>query len=99
MMARRMHFPHRSDLLLAVPAVALAAVAAWFRAWGLLALVVAGGAGLVWYRLQVARSAASEKFFGELGEETRLTGLQGSPSEMPADRSPAKAPAQARDDR
>ena len=44
-------------------------------------------AGYAWYRLQVARNAAAEKFFDAMGEETRLTGLQGgSPSEMPADR-------------
>jgi hypothetical protein len=30
------------------------------------------------------------EFFGDAGEETRMTGFQGgSPSEMPVDRSPA----------
>ncbi len=62
-----------------------AAVAAWYRSWGLTALVLVGGAGYAWYRAQVDRAAETEKFFGDPGEETRLTGFQagGSPSEMP----------------
>lgn len=87
-----MNLPRFSTLLPIVACVLLAAGAAWFRAWGLLALVVVGGAGFAWYRLQVARSAATEKFFGDFGEETRLTGFQGAPSEMPVDRQPPAPP-------
>ncbi|MGV3570693.1 MAG: hypothetical protein ACO1PB_08840 [Ramlibacter sp.] len=87
-----MKLPRTSTLLLLACGAALAAIAAWFRAWGLLTLVVVGGAGLAWYRLQVARSAATEKFFGDMGEDTRLTGFQGAPSEMPVDRQPPAPP-------
>jgi hypothetical protein len=83
-------------VMLIVAAALLAGAAAWFRAWGLLALVLVGGAGYAWYHLQLARSAASEKFFGDMGEETRLTAFQGSPSEMPAAApAPSAAPAPA----
>lgn len=84
-----------STFLLIAAGAALAGIAAWYRAWGLVALVLVGGAGLAWYRVQVARSADTEKFFGDMGEETRLTALQGeSPSEMPVDRPvPAATPA------
>jgi hypothetical protein len=52
--------------------------------------VLVGAVGIVWYRVQVARSEEAEDFFGGAGEETRLTGFQGgSPSEMPVDRSAA----------
>lgn len=71
-------------LICAIVAVVTMAFAVWLRAWGLLALVAVGTVGFTWYRIQVARSAAAEKFFGDGGEETRLTGFQGgSPSEMP----------------
>lgn len=79
----------RSTLLIAAACAIVAAVALYLRAWGLLALAVVGGVGFAWYRIQVARSAAAEKFFGDVGEETRLTAFQGgSPSEMPVDRQP-----------
>jgi hypothetical protein len=79
---------HRSGPLLAAAIVAVtgALLALWFHSWGALALIVVATVGVAWYRVQVARSAAAEKFFGEPGEETRLTGFQGgSPSEMPVD--------------
>ena len=81
-------------LLAAAVAVLLLLVAAWFRSWGALALLAVSAAGWGWYRTQVARSAGAEKFFGDAGEETRLTGFQGgSPSEMPVDRpGPAARP-------
>lgn len=76
-------------LLVAIAAAVLLFVAWWYRSWGALALLVVGGGGLAWYRIQVARTAAAEKFFGDMGEETRLTNFQGgSPSEMPVDRQP-----------
>ena len=80
-MARHVHLA-----LVALVATLLLLVAWWFQSWGALALLFVGGVGWGWYRVQVARSAAAEKFFGELGEETRLTGFQGgSPSEMHLD--------------
>ncbi|NML43913.1 hypothetical protein HHL11_09145 [Ramlibacter sp. G-1-2-2] len=63
----------------------------WLHAWGGVALVAVAGLGIAWYRMQVARSAEAEKFFGDPGEETRLTGFQaGTPSEM--DRGPGEPP-------
>lgn len=72
-------------LIAAVVLLAFIAGALWLHAWGALALVLVGAAGIGWYRIQVARGAAeAEQFFGDAGEETRLTGLGGaSPSEMP----------------
>lgn len=60
----------------------------YLHSWGGVALIVLGGAGFAWYRSQVVRSEQSEDFFGDLGEETRLTSFQGgSASELPpADR-------------
>ena len=79
--------PRTSTLALVALGAVLAGIAGWARSWGLLALVLVGGAGYAWYRVQVARSADTEKFFGDMGEETRLTGFQAGPaSEMPADR-------------
>ena len=78
-----------SLVLFGVVLVALLLGAIWFRSWGGLALVVVSAAAVFWYRLQVARSAGTEEFFGDGGEETRMTGFQGgSPSEMPVDRGP-----------
>ena len=80
-----------SLILFGIIVVALILGAIWFHSWGGLALVIVGAVGIVWYRMQVARSAGAEDFFGGAGEETRLTGFQGgSPSEMPVDR-PATA--------
>lgn len=78
-------------------ALGLLALSAWLHSWGGVALVVLGTAGLTWYRIQVARGEAGEQFFGDFGEETRLTGMQaGSASEMPLDRTipdrPARTP-------
>jgi hypothetical protein len=67
----------------AVAAVAVGAALYW-QSWGLAAFIAVSAAGYAWYRIQVERSAAAEEFFGDVGEETRLTGFQGgSPSEMP----------------
>jgi hypothetical protein len=74
-------------LLLAFAYAGLVFLAGWQRSWGALALLVVGGVGWVWYRMQVARTEAAERFFADVGEDTRLTALQGaSPSEMPVDR-------------
>lgn len=71
-------------LLAAVVAALLLALSWYLRSWGGLALVTVGAAGFAWYRIQVARSEAAERFFGDAGEDTRLTSFQGgSPSEMP----------------
>jgi hypothetical protein len=79
-----------SLLLFGALLVALLLGAIWFHSWGGLALVVVGAVGILWYRLQVARNAGTEDFFGDAGEETRLTAFQGgSPSEMPVERGPA----------
>jgi hypothetical protein len=62
----------------------------YLHSWGGLVLVTVAAAGFAWYRVQVARGEAAKQFFGDMGEETRLTGFQGgSPSEMPADRHPS----------
>lgn len=62
----------------------------YLRSWGGVALLVVIGGGYAWYRMQVARSEAAEQFFGDAGEDTRLTSFQGgSPSEMPVDRAGA----------
>ena len=75
---------------LRIPAIALAAAAvvlalSWYlHSWGGVALVALGVAGYAWYRVQVARGEDAERFFGDAGEDTRLTSFQGgSPSEMP----------------
>lgn len=81
-------------LLLAFAYAALVVLAGWQRSWGALALLVVGGFGGVWYRVQVARTDAAEKFFADEGDETRMTAFQGgSPSEMPVDRPAARPPA------
>lgn len=86
-MARALHL-----LLLFILAAGLAGIAVWYQSWGALALLLVGAVGWGWYRVQVARSAAAEKFFGELDEETRLTNIQPSPSEMPVDRPSRRRP-------
>lgn len=60
-------------------------VAALLRAWGAFALAGLLAGGMAWYRIQVRRTEAGEQFFDGLGEETRLTSMQGgSPSELAA---------------
>jgi len=68
----------------AIAAVLVLALSLYLHSWGGVALIVVAGAGYAWYRVQVARGEAAEQFFGDLGEETRMTSFQGgSPSEMP----------------
>lgn len=70
-----------------VAALLLLAVSIYLRSWGGVALLLVAAGGLAWYRIQVARGEAAEQFFGDAGEDTRLTSFQGgSPSEMPVDR-------------
>ena len=79
----------RQRLVLAATLAALLvlAVSLYFRLWGGFVLLAVAAAGLAWYRLQVARGRAADQFFGDQGEDTRLTQLQAdSPSEMPVDR-------------
>ena len=76
--------PNRLLVAAAAAALLLLALALYFQSWGGVALVVLVAAGYAWYRAQVARGEAAQQFFGDMGEETRLTGFQaGSPSEMP----------------
>jgi hypothetical protein len=72
----------------AVAALLVLGLSAYLRSWGGIALVAVAAAGYAWYRVQVARGEAAEQFFGDAGEDTRLTSFQGgSPSEMsPFDR-------------
>jgi hypothetical protein len=80
-----------SLLAVAVVAAALVLALSWYlHSWGGPALVAVAAAGYAWYRVQVARGEAAERFFGDAGEDTRLTSFQGgSPSEMPnIDREP-----------
>lgn len=81
---------HRLLALAAVLAVVVMGLSLYLRSWGGFALLALAAAGYGWYRIQVARGEAAERFFGDAGEDTRLTGFQGgSPSEMPVDRRPA----------
>lgn len=70
--------------LIALAAAVLVLAMSWYRhSWGGLALVLVAAAGVTWYRVQVARGEAAERFFGDAGEDTRLTSFQaGSPSEI-----------------
>jgi hypothetical protein len=74
----------RIPAIVAVAAAVVLALSWYLRSWGGVALVALGVAGYAWYRVQVARSEDAEHFFGDAGEDTRLTSFQGgSPSEMP----------------
>jgi hypothetical protein len=84
----------------AVVCALLLALSLYLKSWGGVALVVMAGAGFAWYRIQVMRGEeATERFFADAGEDTRLTNFQGtgfqnaSPSEMPVDRPRAAPPA------
>jgi len=81
----------RTTLLIALAAVAVAAIAGYFRYWGAIALVAVLLGGYLWMRWRNSRHHDTEKFFEDAGEETRLTNIQGgSPSEMPVDRTPER---------
>lgn len=79
--------PARRLAAIAIAAGLVLVLSAWLHSWGGIALLVVAAGGYAWYRIEVARGEAAEQFFGEGGEDTRLTSLQGgSPSEMPVDR-------------
>jgi hypothetical protein len=80
--------PARYITALAVISVLLLALSAYLHSWGGIVLLVLGAVAIAWYRAQVAEGEAAERFFGDMGEETRLPNYQGggSPSEMPLDR-------------
>lgn len=74
----------RLILAAVVAALLVLALSLYLRSWGGVVLVAVAAAGFAWYRVQVARGEAAEQFFGDAGEDTRLTSFQGgSPSEMP----------------
>jgi hypothetical protein len=74
-------------LATAIGAALVLTLSAWLHSWGGIALLVVAAGGYAWYRMEVARGEAAEQFFGDGGEDTRLTSFQGgSPSEMPVDR-------------
>ena len=78
---------HRLILAAAVAAALVLGLSLYLRSWGGFALLALAAAGYAWYRVQVARGEAAEQFFGDAGEDTRLTSFHaGSPSEMPMDR-------------
>jgi hypothetical protein len=77
--------PTRLVALAAAIAVLVLGLSLYLHSWGGVALLVVLGGGFTWYHLQVARTEDADPFFGDMGEETRLTGFQGgSPSEMPS---------------
>jgi hypothetical protein len=80
--------PARYITALAIVSVLLLVLSAYLHSWGGIVLLVLGAAAIAWYRAQVAEGEAAERFFGDMGEETRLPNYQGggSPSEMPLDR-------------
>jgi hypothetical protein len=81
----------RNTLVIALLAAAAAGIAAYYRFWGGIALVAVLLGGYGWMRWRATREQATEKFFEGMGEETRMTQIQGgSPSEMPVDREPRK---------
>ena len=64
----------------------LLGLSVWLHSWGGIVLLVLGAGAIAWYRAQVAEGEAAERFFGDMGEETRLTNFQtGSASELPLD--------------
>lgn len=74
----------RLILAAVVAALLVLALSLYLRSWGGVVLVAVAAAGFAWYRVQVARGEAAQQFFGDAGEDTRLTSFQGgSPSEMP----------------
>jgi hypothetical protein len=76
---------HRLILAAAAAALLILLLSLYLHSWGGLVLLAVVGGAFAWYRIQVARSEAAEQFFGDAGEDTRLTSFQGgSPSEMPA---------------
>ena len=68
----------------ALGSIVLLGLSAYLHSWGGIVLVLLGAGGIAWYRAQVAEGEAAERFFGDMGEETRLPTYQGgSASELP----------------
>lgn len=87
----------RVAAIAALAAALVLALSLYLHSWGGVALVAVAAAGYAWYRTQVRRGEVADQFFGDMGEETRLTGFQGgSPSELtPFDRTmPPQRPAE-----
>lgn len=80
----------------ALVSLVLLGLSIYLHSWGGVVLLALGAVALAWYRAQVAEGEADERFFGDMGEETRLTNFQaGGASEMPMDaavRPPAGRP-------
>ena len=84
----------RFTVVAVLVSLVLLGLSVYLHSWGGIVLLVLGSGAVAWYRAQVAQGEAAERFFGDMGEETRLTNFQGgSASEMPLD---AAAPAAAR---
>lgn len=86
-----MRRPARITAAAIVVAAVLLGLSLYLKLWGGVALVLVAAGGFAWYRTQVVRGQDGDAFFGDAGEDTRLTAFQGGPSEMPAER-PAPAP-------
>ena len=88
---------HARTILAAVLAsTVLLGLSLYLHSWGGIVLLVLGAAAIAWYRAQVAEGEAAERFFGDMGEETRVTTFQGGPaSELPLEhRTAARPPAE-----
>jgi hypothetical protein len=89
----------RYIVVAALVSIVLLGLSLVLHSWGGIVLLVLGAAAVAWYRSQVAEGEADERFFGDMGEETRLTNFQaGGASEMPLDSglpAPARPPADA----
>ena len=84
----------RFIVVAALVSIVLLGLSMYLHSWGGIVLLVLAAAAVAWYRAQVAEGEANERFFGDMGEETRLTNFQaGGASEMPLD---ATAPGSAR---
>jgi hypothetical protein len=81
-----MHRTARYIAAAALASIVLLGLSAYLHSWGGIVLLALGAVAIAWYRAQVAEGEAAERFFGDMGEETRLTNFQaGGASEMPLD--------------
>ena len=83
----------RFIVAIVLASIVLLGLSAYLHSWGGIVLLALGAGAIAWYRAQVAEGEAAERFFGDMGEETRLTNFQaGSASEMPMDAAAPAAP-------